>query len=121
MSATESNGVELQAAARRALTSGVPQSVIDEACRATRRVLSRQRVVPSGRRLVAYFEACVRRQLVRRHGGSVAAARVVAEAVVADLFDGGRSKAAVADELERGWSSYLPPEVLQEFRTRLCA
>lgn len=121
MKERDSVGAVLEAAGTRAEQRGVPEDVVVDARRATRRAFAHMTAPASSRRVAAYFDACVRRRLVRRHGGTAAAARVIADAVVADLVEAGRSAAAVVDELERGWSSCLPAEVLQEYRSRLCA
>lgn len=72
-------------------------------------------------RVRAYFEAVVRRRVLRRGGPRDAAARLVIAAVIDDLRAGGRAASDVIEELERGWRDKVPDHVIEEFRTRLCA
>jgi hypothetical protein len=102
--------------------SGLPVEVAAYAARATSDAIRKQ----GGRlqRIAAiesYFDKVAARRLVRRHGGSNAAARMVASCVVADLMAAGRSPSDVYDELARGWATALPSCVLEEYRRRLCA
>lgn len=97
----------------------VPADVLLYASEATRAALSRGAV--SGDRARRYFSAVVRRRLVRRCGGTTAAGHVVAEAVVADLLDSGRAAADIAELLARDWAGRLPGDVIEEWRSRLCA
>jgi hypothetical protein len=73
------------------------------------------------RRAAAYFDAVVRKRVVRRHPGSAAAARVILGSVVQDLIESGRSGRDVWTEIERGWAGGCPQDVLEEYRRRLCA
>lgn len=73
------------------------------------------------RRVEAYFAAVARRRLVRSYGGTVAAARVIADSVISDLVMSGRDRGAVVEELRRGWADRLPAEVIDECLERLCA
>lgn len=72
-------------------------------------------------RAEAYYHAVVRRRLLRRCSGTPEAARVVVGSVVADLLSSGRSAQDAWDEVSRGWSHLLTPELSREFRERLCA
>ena len=108
-------GVELEA-------QGIPAEVADYAVQATERAVRRNgRSLHDTRALRAYFRKVVERRLVRHHGGTCAAARVVAGCVLADLVDSGRSPEEAFAELSRGWGSELPGSVLEELRQRLCA
>lgn len=97
----------------------VPAHVLQYAAEVTRGALAGRAV--SGYRVRRYFSAVVRRRLVRRCGGSPAAGRVVAEAVVADLLDSGREGSDIVELLVRDWADRLPSDVIDEWRTRLCA
>lgn len=72
------------------------------------------------RRAEAYYRAVVRRRTVRGGAGPRASARFVAAAVVADLRESGRDGTAIWMELERGWHDRIPPDLLEEYRLRLC-
>jgi len=69
----------------------------------------------------SYFWKVVRRRVIRRRAPSAASARFVIEAVVADLVQAGRDPVSVWSELQRGWGDKVPGEVLEEYRSRLCA
>lgn len=71
------------------------------------------------RRIRAYFHAVVKRRVVRRRGPRLAAARLFADAIVADLRGAGRSGSDILEELERGCSHRLPSELVDEYRLRL--
>jgi hypothetical protein len=104
------------------LSAGAPPEVAEYAARATMARLGRER--PRGgleRRAAAYYGAVVRRRLVSRYPGTTAAARVVVDAVVADLFDAGRTGRDVWDEISRAWTDVMPAELIEEYRQRLCA
>jgi len=108
--------------ARAAVSDGMPQEAAEYAATATISAITRGGTRPwTEARLAAYFSKVGRRRVVRRHGGTGAAARVVAECVVADLLSAGRSGEEAYRELARGWDSTLPAELLVEYRQRLCA
>lgn len=75
----------------------------------------------SRRRAKAYFDAVVRKQLVRHGQGGLARARLVLATVEADLREAGRGETEVWDEIVRGWADKVPASVLEEYRRRLCA
>lgn len=102
------------------LSSDTPAEVVDYALRATRKALIDAKS-PTEARIRGYFGAVASRRLVKRHAGSAAAARVVAQSVIADLRAAGRDAETVIAELERGWAATLPPSVIEECRERLCA
>lgn len=109
-------------AAEEAVSHRFPPAVIDHALSVTATWLSSLRTDEvTRRRVAAYFGAVARRRVLRGHAGTSAAARLVAEAVVADLIESGRDAASVADELERGWGQSLPRGIIDEYRHRLCA
>jgi len=99
-----------------------PDEAIDYAQRVTRAAMSRP---GSGQwtpmRVEAYLTAVVRRRVLRRHPATPAAARVVADSVVADLLAHGRTGKDAYDELRRGWRSAVPEALLEEYRQALCA
>ncbi len=101
----------------------VPAGIALYAARATLRALESRRLeaVRAPRRRSDYFWAVVRRRLVAVGGSSIASARLVLSAVVEDLTMAGRDSRAVWREIERGWGDRVPPEVLEEYRVRLCA
>lgn len=87
---------------------------------ATARAFGSERRCPSfERRVRSYFWAVVRRRSVSRDGDAKATARLVAEAVVADLRETGRAPSDIWAELERGWSDRFGPELMDEYRSRL--
>jgi hypothetical protein len=100
---------------------GVPTEVARYAAAATTDALRDAGMRGLRRRAEAYFGTVVRRRLLRRHAGTVAAARVVVDSVVADLVQSGRSPQDVWDELTRGWGDKLPGEVMEEYRQLLSA
>ena len=109
--------------AEQATRRDISPEVAEEARRATARGLR----VPDGpltqqtrRRAEAYFSAVVRRRAVRPGGSKRSAARFVVASVVEDLRLSGRSGRDIWSELERGWSSTMPGDVLEEYRLRLC-
>lgn len=108
----------------RALRADIPPLVAERARQATVKVLDVDVAAPASaavrRRAEAYFSACVRRVTVRGGAGRRATARLVAEAVVADLLEAGRDSATTWRELERGWRERLPDDLLEEYRVRLC-
>jgi hypothetical protein len=106
-----------------AVERDVAPQVAQRAADATRRAVK----IPSGpmspqtiRRVEAYFGSVVRRASVNRSSAPRAAARFVVAAVVADLRSVGRNGLDIWSELERGWSASVPPDVLEEYRLRLC-
>jgi len=98
--------------------------VAHEARKATQRMLRRpvssRLSTAEERRVQAYFSAVVRRRAVRRGEPARGAARFVVAAVVEDLRASGRDGEAIWDQLQRGWSDSVPPDVLEEYRLRLC-
>jgi hypothetical protein len=101
----------------------VPAQVAHYAAQATLRALESHRLeaVRAPHRRSSYFWAVVRRRLVSEGGSSPASARLVLSAVVEDLTLAGRDTREVWSEIERGWGHRMPPEVLAEYRARLCA
>lgn len=115
--------VYLEELVARAVTRDVPLEVAQDASRATQRGVR----APSGpvspqtrRRAEAYFNAVVRRRVIRRATAPRAAARFVVASVVEDLRSTGRSSSDIWDELQRGWAERIPCDVLEEYRLRLC-
>lgn len=116
--------VVLDGIVARELSSGrFPQDVVEYAARAVRANVSARGEGGERleRRVEAYFAAVARRRVVRSCGGTAAAARVIADSVIADLMKSGRDRGAVVDELRRGWAGQLPAEVIDECLERLCA
>jgi hypothetical protein len=108
--------------AREAVRSGrLPVEVASYAEAVTIAALGSSSGPVSRRRARAYFDAVARRRLLRWHSGSPAAARVIIDAVVADLSASGRSGPDIWDEILRGWCDRLPSELVDEYRVRLCA
>jgi hypothetical protein len=101
----------------------IPEAVAQYAAQATLRALASHRLggAQLRGRCASYYWAVVRRRLVRAGGESSASARLVLSAVVEDLIHAGRDTSAVWREIERGWGHRVPPEVLEEYRLRLCA
>lgn len=103
--------------------------VTPETAEKARAATARAMRIPAGapatiavkRRAQAYFSAVIRRSTVRGTAGGRATARLVVAAVVADLEEAGRSGADIWRELERGWSERLPDDLMDEYRTALCA
>jgi hypothetical protein len=79
------------------------------------------RALQSGerRRVEAYFNAVVRRRVIRGRASRHAASRAVLSAVVADLKSAGCEARRIAEELERGWRGQVPDDVLDEWTLRL--
>lgn len=102
---------------------GIPEDVVDAATSAVARAFPqfRGRVLSSGdrRRVAAYFDAVVRRRVIRGRAGRDAASRAVLRAVVADMQSVGCDAGRIAEELERGWRGQVPDEVLEEATLRL--
>ena len=106
----------------KAIASGqLPAEVAEFAARATEAALSRSPRRRTHYSVRAYFTKVAERRLIRNHGGSPAAARLVADCVVADLVGSGRTPLEAYEELERGWRTKLPEGLLSEYRNRLCA
>ncbi len=101
----------------------IPVDVTVAAAAATSRAFPqfRGRVLAIGerRRVSAYFDAVVRRRVIRSRDGRRAASRAVLSAVVADLRAVGCDAARIAYELERGWRGQVPDEVLEEMTLSL--
>jgi len=114
----------LERCASRAVSRGVPHDIVRTAREATRRRIGRTTgETLSARdetRAEAYFTAVVRRRCVRRDQPARSAAHFVVAAVVADLKASGRDGRAIWEELDRGWHDAVPPDILQEYRLRLC-
>jgi hypothetical protein len=105
-----------------ALERDVAADVAEQARHATARAVRSPHgtVSPQTRRRAeAYFAAVVRRRAVRRDASPRAAARFVVATVVEDLRSSGRSPSDIWDELQRGWASEVPGDVLEEYRLRL--
>jgi hypothetical protein len=100
----------------------VPRDIASIAASATLRAFEGQ---PAGkgleRRVETYFNAVVRRRLLRSRAASKTVSRLIAATVVEDLRSSGRDPEAVWQALEHGWGSTIPAEVLEEYRTQLCA
>ena len=110
---------------RAAIARDVPPEVARAAARATVQALrlpeSTSCVRPQQvRRAESYFNAVVRRRVVRRGAPAQASARFVLASVVEDLRAAGRDERDIWQELERGWVGQVPDEVLEEYRLRLC-
>jgi len=112
----------LAAAARR---RDIPARVVSEARAATLRALDLDPAKPCPakcrRRIESYYWAVVKRRVLRGGVAPLAAARLVAASVVADLESAGRNGVDIWHELEQGWAGRLPSDVLEEYRARLCA
>jgi hypothetical protein len=100
---------------------GVPEPVARYAAQSTLRAGGRLNGPRQKARCSSYFWACVRRRLLRAGGSSTASTRLVLSSVVADLRSSGRDSGDVWHELQRGWGSRVPPEILEEYRVLLCA
>ncbi len=113
----------LESLTQQALDRAVPHAVARTAVAATQRAFSNMshRVISVGerRRVTAYFNAVVRRRVIRGRDGRQAASRAVLAAVVADLRSVGCGPQRIADELERGWRGQVPDDVLDEMRLGL--
>ena len=123
MAKTETNSESLRRIAAKMRASGdFPDEAIDYARRITRAAMARP---DSGSwtpaRIESYLIAVVRRRVLRRHPSTPAAARIVADSVVADLLAHGRTGEDAYDELRRGWHSAVPEALLEEYRQALCA
>lgn len=106
----------------KAIEEDVPVALADHAARATYSVFRNE--VPHralSRRVESYFRTVLARRLAKDRSGSRAKSRLIAASVVADLRESGRESVAVWDELQRGWAGMIPDDVLEEFRTQLCA
>lgn len=66
------------------------------------------------RRVQAYYSGCLRRASLK-HDKDMAA-RMVLDAVAADMRSGGRSPDDIWDEIVRGWAGRVPDSVLEEYR-----
>lgn len=122
--ATVDLGTWLRALSQRAARRDVPADLCQLATIATRRTMcemdGRPLTAAEKRRCAAYYEAVVRRRMVRGSQNRRAASRAVLDAVVADLASAGRDGAAIAEELERGWAHALPADLIFEYQARLC-
>jgi len=105
----------------------IERDVAPEVARRAADVTQRALKIPSEpmspqtiRRVEAYFGSVVRRASVKRSSAPRAAARFVVAAVVADLRSVGRNGLDIWCELERGWSTSVPADVLEEYRLQLC-
>lgn len=107
-----------------AIRNDVPRALAEEIAGITLRNLRldswRHVSVRDASRIEGYYAEVVRRRTFRGAAGPRAVARVVAEAVVADLRGTGRDGRAIFDHLRRGWSERIPPDVLEEYRISLC-
>jgi len=105
-----------------AVSSGqLPAEVAEFSARATEAAISRRPRRRTRCSVRAYFTKVAERRLIRHHGGTPAAARLVADCVIADLVGSGRTPFEAYEELERGWRTKLPEGLLSEYRSRLCA
>lgn len=115
----------LDALAHNSATQGVSEELCSQVTRRTRRAMGemagRALTPAERRRCAAYFDAVLRRRMLRGAENRHFASRVVLDAVVADLAACGRDAAAIADELERGWSHHVSHELIEEYRLRLCS
>jgi len=105
-------------------TRGVPADIADQAADATTSAMHRSGVRRKRdllSRADTYFWTVVRNRLIRRRSESPATAWFILAAVVADLEHAGRDSMDVWAELQRAWSDKVPPDVLEEYRLRLCA
>jgi len=114
----------LESLVMRAIDNDVPRQLAEEIAAITRQRLAldpwRSASARDVRRIEGYFWEVVRRRTIRGAAGPRAVARVVAEAVVADLRETGRDGASIFDQLCRGWSERIPPDLLEEYRVSLC-
>lgn len=125
---TECRGTSVEATLEelilRAIDNDVPRPLAEEIAKTTCVRLALDPWRPASardvRRMEAYYWEVVRRRTIRGAAGSRAVARVVAEAVVADLRETGRDGAAIFDQLRRGWSERIPADLLEEYRISLC-
>lgn len=102
--------------------AAIPQDIARRAARSAIRALADEPDTPLlRRRAQAYFDAVVRRGLVRGPRASCARARVVLATVEAEMRAAGYDERGVWEEITRGWSDKIPPSVLEEYRQRLCA
>lgn len=115
---------ELESLVARALRFDVSSEVAEQARSSTRRAIgldpSTRMTAAVRRRAQAYFSAVVQRAAVRGSAGPRATARLIADAVVADMRETGRDGQTIWRELERGWGRRLPCDVLEEYRLQLC-
>lgn len=112
----------LENLARQVVSHGdVPDDAAQVALRVARAFVVRSGGSRTPAALEAYFRKVVARRLVRGYGGTVAAARLVADRVVSDMVESGRTAEEAYDELVRGWTDKLPSGLLAEYRERLCA
>lgn len=119
--------VDLAELLSRLVTQAVELDVSRDVAERARSVTARALKIPDGplspqtqRRVEAYFTAIVRRGSVKRTAAPRAAARFVVASVIADLRATGRSGNDIWSELERGWASNVPADVLEEYRLQLC-
>ena len=114
----------IEALVERAIDNDVPRPLAEEIAGITLKSLALDSWrLASARevcRIDAYFSEVVRRRTLRGAAGPRAVARVIAEAVVADLRETGRDGTSIFDHLRRGWSERLPPDLLEEYRISLC-
>jgi len=117
-------GAFLDTLVSEAVHADIPLSIAEEIAETTARRLSLDRRSSADardrRRLTAYYREVVRSRTMCGAAGPRAVARVIAEAVVADLRSTGRDGRAIFDHLRRGWSERIPADVLEEYRITLC-
>lgn len=104
-----------------AVSSGVDPADAAYAAAATARRFRADDDRVATARLAAYFRKVLRNRLVRVRSHGEATARLVLGSVERDLRDAGKTGEALWSEIERGWSGMVPSQVLEEFRSRLCA
>ncbi|NTW28428.1 MAG: hypothetical protein HGA39_03580 [Coriobacteriia bacterium] len=118
------DGAYLDALVEAACRREVPLPIAEEANRATVMMLRRSGAglaSPSARRRArAYFDAVVRRRVMRDASARCASACYIVAAEVADLQASGRDGEGIWQEIERGWRDRVSGEVLEHFRMRLC-
>jgi len=121
---SQSVGAIVESLVLQAVADDVPRPLAEEIAAITLRRLGLDPRAHSTERdtirVRAYFSEVVRRRTMSGAAGPRAVARVAAAAVVADLRATGRDGRAIFDHLRRGWSERIPPDVLEEYRVRLC-
>jgi hypothetical protein len=96
----------------------IPEDIAHAAALAARRAFchlqGRTLSAVERRRVSRYFDAVVRRRVIRGGAGRRVASRAVLRAVVEDLRSVGRDTPGIVEELERGWRGQVPDDVLEE-------
>lgn len=107
-------------AAQQGVSEKLRQQVVQRTYHAMREMSGRTISLAERRRCAAYFDSVLRRRMLRGGENRQFASRVVLDTVVADLEAAGRDAADIAEELERGWSQYVPRDLIREYQLRLC-